>query len=536
MKRFAKLFQQLDETNKTNLKVAAMADYFREAPPEDRVWAIALMSSRRPPRPVKTPLLRQWASEAATIPLWLFEESYHVVGDLAETIALLTGDSSDEEHASDEQTLSEWMQLILRLRKMPEEEQHETLLEAWSVLGYRENFVFNKLLTGSFRVGVSRKLMTRALAQAFDLEENALAHRIMGKWDPTGITFDELIFEHDHRDKASQPYPFYLAYSVEDRSEPITQEDPNDWHAEWKWDGIRGQLVKRNGELFVWSRGEELVTDKYPEFEAFAPAIPDGTVLDGEIMAWQEDMPLNFHALQQRIGRKTLSRKILEEVPVVFMAYDLIEWKSEDLRSNSLESRRKKLEELNEKIQSPNLLLSPSIPFEAWEDLELLISEARARACEGFMLKHVRSEYEVGRKKGNWWKWKSDPFTIDAVLTFAMRGHGRRANLYTDYTFGLWHDGELVTFAKAYSGLTDKEFNQVDRFVKRNTIERFGPVRQVTPQLVFELAFEGIALSKRHKSGVAVRFPRIIRWRHDKKPEDANTLDDLIALIPKNVE
>ncbi len=533
MWEFAELFRKLDESNKTLVKVDALANYFRTAKENNRekdvVWTIALMGGKRPRRPVNTTNLRFWASELTDISLTLFEESYHVVGDLAETIALLTSKPQKEKSLG---TLSDWMEKIASLKDMDLRDQREFLQSVWQTFDYQVSFVFNKLITGSFRIGISRKLMTRSLAKAFDIEENALAHKLMGNWVPTEISLEKLIFTDNKKDNLSQPYPFYLAYSINDKSSDLGEV--KDWQIEWKWDGIRGQIIKRMDEVFVWSRGEELVSDKYPEYIEMAENLPNGAVIDGEILAFKDNFPLNFNALQQRIGRKTISKKILDEVPVVFMAYDLLEFEGEDWRQKPMLERRKKLEEIVASANNERLILSEIVEVKNWNELDDLILRAREFGTEGFMLKKLDSIYEIGRKKGNWWKWKSEPFTIDAVLTYAMRGHGRRANLYTDYTFGLWQDGNLVTFAKAYSGLTDKEFEEVDRFVKRNTLERFGPVRQVKAVHVFELAFEGISYSKRHKSGVAVRFPRILRWRKDKKIEEANTLDDLIQLIPNN--
>lgn len=530
MKAFAGLIKTLDSTNKTTLKVEALTEYFRNAPPKDKVWTIAILSHRRPPRPVNTTLMREWASELAKIPLWLFEESYHIVGDLAETIALVIPPAEE----STEKSLNQFLQEIIDLKPKSEEEKKEYLFDNWLNLNYYERFVFTKLITGSFRIGVSQKLMTRALSKATGIDEDILAYKLMGNWEPSKITFNKLILEENEEDFLSKPYPFYLAYAIED--EPEELGDVAMWSAEHKWDGIRSQVIIRNNELFVWSRGEELVTDKYPEFEAFIDAIPDGTVLDGEILPYPKGRIGTFKDLQTRIGRKNVSKKLLEKTPVILKAYDILEWEGEDIRDLPFGKRRDILEDLFLKAKGEGipLHLSETISFESWEEAALERENSREVKSEGLMLKRLDSPYLVGRKKGDWWKWKVDPLTIDAVLTYAMRGHGRRSNLFTDYTFGLWDEEkeELVTFAKAYSGLTDKEFRQLDAWIKKNTLERFGPVRSVRPHHVFEIAFEGIAESKRHKSGVATRFPRILRWRTDKKIEDANTLEDLKDLIP----
>lgn len=523
MRRFASLIEELDSTNKTNHKVEALTNYFKETPKKDALWAIALLSHRRPSRPMTTTLLRQWAAELVGLPAWLFEESYHIVGDLAETIALLIHQESKGEHLS----LSQCIEEIIAIKTKEEAEKKSYILNRWKRFNNFERFVFNKILTGGFRIGISQKLMTRALSKAVDIDENILAHRLMGQWSPETTSFEELVIDPKPEDQISQPYPFFLAYALEDGFQE--KEEISDWHIEHKWDGMRAQLIVREGKLFLWSRGEELITDKFPELHCLAKYLPNGTVVDGELLPYKEGEIGNFNALQKRIGRKTVSQKLKTEVPIVIMLYDLLEWEGKDIRTQPLAQRQKILAALNKKTKGDRmpLLLSKVMQFPSWEKVAQERERAPQIKSEGLMLKHKDSIYAVGRKKGAWWKWKSDPKTIDAVLTYAMRGHGRRTNLYTDYTFALWQDNELVTFAKAYSGLTDAEIKQVDQFVKKNTTDRFGPVRQVKPELVFEIAFEGIAPSTRHKSGVAVRFPRILRWRHDKKIAEANNLEDI---------
>ncbi|TPN83884.1 ATP-dependent DNA ligase [Aquimarina algicola] len=532
MIHFASLIKTLDSTNKTNIKVDALASYFKTAPDEDKVWTIAILSHRRPPRPVNTTLLRTWASELAKIPLWLFEESYHIVGDLAETIALVIPTSTEQSDKS----LTKFLQEMIALKKQDDEQKKAYLFENWKKLNYYERFVFTKLITGGFRIGVSQKLMTRALSKATGINEDVLAYKLMGNWNPNTISFHDLVIEEKESDFLSKPYPFYLAYAIENEVNDLG--NINDWYAEHKWDGIRAQVIIRNKELFVWSRGEELVTDKYPEFQEFLKYIPDGTVLDGEILPFPEGKIGTFNDLQTRIGRKTISKALLQKTPVILKTYDILEWENNDIRALPFYKRREILEHLYQHLQKEPeqvnaIQLSQKMTFESWQEVAKERERSRDVHSEGLMLKRKDSPYQVGRKKGDWWKWKVDPLTIDAVLTYAMRGHGRRSNLFTDYTFGLWNDDktELVTFAKAYSGLTDAEFKEVDKFIKANTLERFGPVRSVKTELVFEIAFEGIALSKRHKSGVATRFPRILRWRRDKKIEEANTLEDLKILI-----
>ncbi len=524
MKTFVQLFEQLDQTIKTKARIEALTSYIEIADKEDLIWTIALLSGKRPRRPVKTSLLRVWIAEIAAIPDWLYEESYQVVGDMAETISLLLPNSP----TSSDKPLSKWMEEITALRDKEEEAKKEYVQNACQSLNRQERFIFNKLIGGSFRVGVSQKTMVKALSIHTSKPESELAHRLMGNWSPQDTTYEELI-ESEGNGDISKPYPFYLAYPVE---EPEDLElKPDTWQAERKWDGIRGQLLKRDGQLFIWSRGEELVTDKYPEFEAIKDKIPDGTAIDGELLPFKDGKPLSFQELQRRIGRKTVGKKLLKDVPVILQSYDLLEYKGEDIRKQNLVQRREKLEEIVALVNHSNLQISEALDFHTLEDLAEIRENSRAHFSEGLMLKRKDSTYKVGRKRGDWWKWKVDPLVIDAVLIYAMKGHGRRANLYTDYTFAVWNGDELVPFTKAYSGLNDEEFRKVDRFVKANVIDKFGPVRSVKPELVFEIAFEGIAQSNRHKSGIALRFPRMSRWRTDKKAEEANTLQDLQGML-----
>ncbi len=531
VKQFAELFVQLDQTNKTNDKVALIKSYFSEAPEPDQLWTLAFFTHKRPRRPVKSSLLRQWAAELAEIPDWLLEESYHSVGDLAETISLILPPPT----TTQDQSLAYWIDYLQALGPLDDDEKKARTVAAWQQMTQPETFVFTKLMTSSFRIGVSQNLVTRAVAEVYDLDKTIVAHRLMGDWKPSTTTFENLILQHNAGDQLSRPYPFFLAHPTD--AEQIASFGPvADWQAEWKWDGIRAQVIVRGGKLYVWSRGEELITDKFPEFAPFETALPDGTVIDGEILPYTLDQPLPFAALQTRIGRKNVTKSILKSAPVVLMAYDLLEWQGTDIREKPLSERRKLLEALQAQHAELSVFqLSVIVEADDWEALKELRERSREYYAEGFMLKRRASAYQVGRKRGDWWKWKVEPLTIDGVLINAMRGSGRRAGLFTDYTFAVWdeRDGQrqLVPFTKAYSGLTDAEIRQVDNFVKRNTQEKFGPVRAVTPKLVFEIGFEGIQRSKRHKSGVALRFPRILRWRHDKKTDEANTLAELQELL-----
>lgn len=526
MQAFGALYQALDQTTSTNAKVDAMVDYFRRAPSADAAWAVYFLSGRRVKRLVGAARLREWLVEVSDLPEWLVEETYASVGDLAETIALLLTDGRGED---DPRPLHVWMaDSILPLAGLGPEAQRDLLVSWWRALPYDSCFLVNKLLTGALRVGVSQTLVARALSIVADLPRPVIAHRLMGHWTPDGAFFEALLAPDDGAADLSRPYPFFLAAPLDDdRSDVESALGPvSDWQLEWKWDGIRAQIVRREGQVFIWSRGEELVTDRYPEARDAALALPDGCVLDGELLGWQDGQVLPFSQLQRRIGRKTVGKKLLTEVPVAFMAYDLLENGGRDVRGLPMHDRRRQLELLI-KPAPVALNLSPLVDAASWAEAAAHREQSRAREVEGLMLKHREAPYGTGRTRGPWWKWKIDPHTVDAVMLYAQPGHGRRANLYTDYTFAVWDGDALVPIAKAYSGLSNAEITQLDKWIRRHTKERFGPVRSVEPLQVFELKFEAINASTRHKSGIAVRFPRIARWRHDLGPKDADTLDSV---------
>ena len=543
MKAFAELYANLDATTSSNAKLAALQAYFLQAPPADAAWAVYFLSGGRPRQLVPTRLLRDMATEAAGIEPWLFEESYQSVGDLAETISLLLPEST----YTSEDGLAVWLEeKLLPLRGLPPLDLADRLPALWAQLDQPSLMVCIKLITGSFRVGVSKLLVTRALAAMADLDSKRVAQRLVGYTDlsnrPTAEGYLKLIAAEssdEHAQRGGQPYPFFLAHGL---AQPVEQFDtllgsPADWQVEWKFDGIRAQLVKREGRLWVWSRGEELLTERFPELHSLVSGLPDGTVIDGEIVVWKDSVQ-PFALLQQRIGRKTLSKKVLEDAPVAVLAYDLLEYQGDDWRNHIQAERRTQLEQVIAACNQPVLLPSPLLEGQTWAALAEQREASRSLGVEGMMLKDRKGLYGVGRTKdmGLWWKWKVDPFSVDAVLIYAQRGHGRRASLYSDYTFAVW-DGPpgsertLVPFAKAYSGLTDEEMRKVDAIVRKTTVEKFGPVSSVTPSMVFELGFEGIALSKRHKSGIAVRFPRMLRWRQDKAVEEADNLATLQDLL-----
>nr|WP_315597090.1 ATP-dependent DNA ligase [uncultured Cupriavidus sp.] len=546
MKAFADLYSALDGTTSSNAKLAALVEYFRQAPAADAAWAVYFLAGGKPRQIVPVAALRDLAQRAAGLPPWLFEESYQAVGDLAETIALLLPDAVHADTAG----LAEWVeQRLLPLRGQSPETLNAALDALWQPLDARGRLVLFKLITSSFRVGVSKLLVTRALGEVAGIDPKRVAERMIGYTDvsvrPSAERFLMLIApEHgDNAMRGGQPYPFFLAHPLQLPVEAFDAAlgDPAQWLVEWKWDGIRSQLVRRAGEGWLWSRGEELITERFPELMEAARTLPDGTVLDGEIVIWIDGRVQPFALLQQRIGRKTLNAKLLREAPAILMAYDLLEWQGEDWRSRPQTERRAQLARVIADHVHPALELSPQVEAADWPHLARLRDGSRELGVEGFMLKAADAAYGAGRTRdvGLWWKWKIDPYTVDAVLLYAQRGHGRRASLYTDFTFAVWNappgvpERALVPFAKAYSGLTDEEMRAVDAIVRRTTIESFGPVRSVTPTQVFELGFEGIARSGRHKSGIAVRFPRMLRWRTDKPIDEADTLATLEAMLPQ---
>ena len=587
MRRFAALYQALDASTATGHKVEALRRYFAEAPPADAAWAVYFLAGGKPRQTVPTGLLRSLACQRAGIDDWLFEECYQAVGDLAETIAHVLppgpGDSG--------RGLADWVERrLLPLRTLAPEAQAEAIVACWDELDPDGRFLLTKLIGGGFRVGVSKLLVQRALAEQAGLDAKLVAQRMMGYTDKTArpdaaaygrlvapppVTGDDAAGDGSEP-PTGQPFPFFLAHPLEGQLADFEARlgPPSQWLVEWKYDGIRAQVVRRRGQAWVWSRGEELITDRFPEVSALAEAWPDGTVVDGEILVWKDGRPAPFTLLQQRIGRKTLTKKVLAEAPAVFIAYDLLAERGRDLRDEPQHVRRAALEALASSLAAPSDLLggvagtdvglrvSPLVHGDSWPALAALREESRARGVEGFMLKHREARYGQGRRKqddlagGTWWKWKIAPLSVDAVLIYAQAGHGRRASVYTDYTFAVWNRTpqdaaeaqavldaierrepaqpgalQLVTFAKAYSGLSDAEFREVDRVIRQTTIEKFGPVRSVRPSLVFELGFEGINRSPRHKSGIAVRFPRMLRIRADKPLHEADTLQTLEGLL-----
>ncbi len=528
MKRFSQLFSEIDRTNRTNEKVAALVSYFNEAEAADAAWALYFLTEKRLSRPVTGRQLLQWASEASGFDPWLLEECYDRVGDFAETVALLV---SEGDKILDEPLSRMVEEYILPLTDMGESSKRSIIVDTWMQLRKTERLLFMKMITGGFRMGVARTLVVRALAESCGVDKAILSHRLMGAWQPDAEGFQRIVSTNTSDDLGALPYPFYLAYPWEPEKEESF--DVSEYRIEWKWDGIRSQLIKREGEVALWSRGEELITDQFPELLLAAASLPNGLVLDGEIVAWSGGEVMPFGELQSRLGRKRVGAALMQAIPVAFVTYDLLEVEGDDLRTVELDRRIKKLSELIPPQQlGARIFTVPELKASSWGNVSKWREKAADFKTEGVMIKRRSSAYGVGRKKGDWFKWKVDPFTIDAVLVYAQQGHGRRASLYTDYTFAVWDGKELVPVAKAYSGLTDKEIRKVDAFIKKNTTGRKGPVRMVKPELVFELAFEGIRVSSRHRSGVAFRFPRISRFRTDKPIEEADTLETICALLP----
>ena len=525
MKVLAKLINALDSTNKTNSKITAIETFLSESSELDKYWFMRLFTGKRPRRSVKTSAMRDWAAQISQIPEWLFQESYTAVGDLAETISLIIPPAT----RTIDKPLNTWMQEIISLQHKSDTEVQAYIKESWAQLGQVERFVFNKLLGSSFRIGISSKTLINAFANYYQVDSNLVSHSLMSEWDPNEISFEDFIKGVHINHNLSAPYPFCLANPLIDELESLGI--PENWQIEYKWDGIRGQIIFRAGELFIWSRGEEMVNEQFPELLNEFEELEREFVIDGEIVPYNLSGVMNFNQLQRRLNRKNISKTLLEEVPIRFIAFDILEDNREDLRTLPLRERREKLLQLLKEINSEKFIPSQEIIVEDWETLKEIREKSADINAEGLMLKAKDSAYQVGRKKGYWWKWKIDPMTIDAVLIYAQRGSGRRSGHYTDYTFAVKDGDKLVTIAKAYSGLNNSEIAEVSKFVRENSLEKFGPVRTVKPELVFEIAFEGIALSNRHKSGVALRFPRIVRWRRDKSPSEIDDIQEIKKLI-----
>lgn len=521
MQRFVQLLRELDQTTSTNKKVESLKNYFEEVPASDACWGLFLISGNKIPTKINRTFLHEAFCEFMQMPMWLFKESAFHVGDTSETMALLRG---PVENPVTPPGLGEFVEnKLLKLKSISSEEVKQHLHEWWGSYDEEVLFLIHKCFSGNFRMGVSRNLLIQAMAQVAGVDKETMSFRLMGAFVPTVESYEALLSPEITVENISKPYPYFLASPVENPEEMF--DHWQEWCVEWKWDGIRCQVIKRNGEVFLWSRGEELINESFPDVMTQASLLPDGTVIDGELLPFKDGKVLSFANLQTRLNRKNVTKKDLQTTPISIMAYDVLEWEGVDIRERPLRERREILESVNV------FPVSELVHAESMEEAREIRLESRERGVEGFMLKRWTSSYQTGRKRGDWWKWKIDPLTIDCVLLYAQPGTGRRSGLFTDYTLAVWQENELIPVTKAYSGLTDEELGKMDQWIKRNTVEKFGPVRSVKPEQVFEIAFEGIQESSRHKAGVALRFPRILRWRKDKKPEDADTLDDVKKLL-----
>jgi len=521
MERFKTLLRELDQTTSTLKKVESLKNYFECSDPEDACWGLFLISGNKIPTKVNPTFLQEAFCEFINMPFWLFKESSYQVGDGSETMALLRGPI---ENPKTPPPLGKFIEEeLLTLKKKTPEEIKEKLHSWWASYDEEILFLIHKCFSGNLRMGVSKNLMIQAMAQVAKIDKETMSFRLMGDYEPTPQFYNNLLIQDITIERKSKPYPYFLASPIENPDEMFHHWE--EWCVEWKWDGIRVQVIKRDGEVFLWSRGEELINESFPDVLEQALLLPDGTVIDGELLPFKNGKVLSFNELQTRLNRKKISKKDLNTTPISIMTYDLLEWEGIDIRERTLRERRELLQKINV------FPLSELVEVHSIDEAKTLRLESRDRGVEGFMLKHWDSTYQTGRKRGDWWKWKIDPLTIDCVLLYAQSGSGRRSNLYTDYTLAVWKDQELVPVTKAYSGLTDEELGSMDNWIKKNTVEKFGPVRSVKPFHVFEIAFEGIQESNRHKAGVALRFPRISRWRKDKRPEDADTLENVKKLL-----
>ncbi|MBT5377938.1 MAG: ATP-dependent DNA ligase [Opitutae bacterium] len=527
MNHFTQLFQSVDSVSGTNQRIRYLREYFEESKPEDSIWACWFLDGNRVKNLIRLKDLKILVADVCSLPLWLVEDSHEVVGDLAETLSLLLKSFAKGKEPIPLSTVVE--KFILPLSSMNVEEKCRTIKDAWARLRPEDLLPYHKLMMGAFRMGISNGNLCRALGDINNVPPAIIAQRMMGKWQPGDRTLQNIIVSATTEEDLNAPVPFCLASPL--MAKVNTLGDNAEWQIEWKWDGIRAQLIKSHSGTLIWSRGGESVGGAFPEILEAAKLLPKGVCLDGEILAWNQNGLMPFHDLQRRLGRKSPGVQIQRTVPTRFIAYDIIRFAGEDLRNKVLVKRRHLLEQLVTSLPS-QYPIGISRPVEAgnWEEYQILRDESREKGVEGFMLKHIESRYNPGRKKGGWYKWKIAPLEADMVLVGAQMGHGRRANIFSDYSLAVWHKDELVVVAKAYSGLTDNEILKVDKQIRKTIIGKFGPVRSVKPMIVFQVAFEGVQRSRRRKTGVGLRFPRIQRWRQDKLPEEAGHLDEIMAL------
>ena len=537
MRNFATLFKELDETAQADLKIEALINYFKKVPPEDLAWTVSLLLGRKIKQVISVKRLRKWSVELTQIPDWLLAECLNNVGDLAETISLILPFEGNSENIP----LHVWIeQCIFPLKDQQEEIQKEKIVSFWHQLNSVERFLFNKLVTGSFHVDIPPKLIIKALSSFCSLNEKYISQRLIGNWVPTAGFFNFLCTSNVSDTMANIPYPFNPVVQLDLKVEDLG--NINQWLFEWKWNGIRSQIIKRENKVFIWSHDEDLLNDSFPELYELGSILPDGTVIEGIIIPIRDNILLPSAELKKRIAKRYPVKKILSDIPVSFVAFDLLEFDKEDIRNKSLNQRRNLLKEILNDITDKRIILSGVVECNSWKDLKIARSEAGKKSVDGLMLKRLYSPYSIGSETivsamqsgiltTNWYKWKNDPLTINAILLYARLEQGSTSPLFKEYTFALWHDGKLIPFAKTSSGLTDEEIIQVDSFIRKNTLGKFGPVRTVKPELVFKLEFDGIQKSSRNKSGIVVLSPHITRWHHYKKIEEAGSLNSLTILL-----
>ena len=539
LNKFSKLFEDLDSNNSSNKKVNFLTKYFKLNNNLNNILTIYLLIGKKNKRFISGKSLREYYANIYKIPKWLIDECYSKVGDSAEVIALLLQDKILEKNIKDDISLNELINEILpKLKKLDENKKKLYIKSLWEKISKDNQLIFNKILSGTFRIGVSKGLVVKAISNMTGVDESIILHRLMGELEPIEETYMFLINQKlEQKELDYKPYPFQLANTFDERIKETISVDK--YQFEPKWDGIRSQIIKRSNNISIWTRGEELVNKTFPELIKIISHFKNDFVLDGEILIWDENKnrPKNFSLLQKRLGRKSPSLKIQKDLPVVFMAYDILEINGKDIRSKILSERRNILEKSFSNLISEDKSIIGKIKITKlhqisnWIDLEEVKNSARKSNTEGLVIKDKQSEYVPGRKKGNWWKYKIDPMQLDGILIYARPGSGKRADLYTDYSFGIWEDNKLVKFANAYSGLNNEEIRELDKWIRRNTLEKFGPVRSVKPELVFEISFDNIQISKRHKSGIALRFPRITKWRRDKNIMEADNLENALKMI-----
>lgn len=523
MKFYAELYKALKRNNRESDILELLIDYFSKVCERDKIWTLYILSEGKVKKKFRSQLLKECACEYTGIPDWLFEESYRFTGDLIETLSLILPEKETDSH----RTLSGWMDFVNTINLTDESEMKEKIIKAWKDLDHSEKYVFNKLITGSLRSGLKDKVLIKALSEFFNIEPNIIARRLKSEWHPDKISFKELFSGDDPNDVISKPYAFFTEEVMETESEELGL--PGDWLAEWKFTGIRVQIIFRQGDIFIWTEDEDLITDKFPEFENLKNILPEGTVFEGVLLCYGNGKPLPLTYLKTRTGRKNINRKTMIEFPVVFIAYDILEYNGNDIRHKVLAERKEIISNIKSQISNSELLkFSQEINFKDWEELRKMRAKSGDFKAKGILLKKKIS-VRLPECKDKFLIWKPEPLSIDTVLIYAMKGE--RTDLFTEYTFGIWDEGKLVSIAKVNSGLTEVEIREVSEFVKNNTLEKFGPVRTVKPELVFEIAFESISESKRHKSGLVLHLPGITRWKKDKKIEEVFILENLKKLI-----